>query len=176
MRRTDRIAALVLLAAALPAAAHDGGFGHSRRTLYVAAAPDGWSVEYRIVLSPDEALVEMTHMDADHDGQVSAAERDRYLAARARQVAERLQVRDAAGAPVALKRVRCELGPALTQVYHFSAVTAAREVVFDDRNFPHKPGLVQVRTGPGVHAEVDKTADLNHAERVRVRVKKVDTK
>src|SRR5690349_4525989 len=108
----------------------------------------------------------MTRMDVDRDGQVSAEERDRYLAARARQVADRLQARDTDGAAVALKPVRCELGPSLTQVYHFTAATAAREVVFDDRNFPHKPGLVQIRTGPGVEAELDKRADLNHAERV----------
>jgi hypothetical protein len=167
---------LALLALATAAAAHDGGFGHSRRTLYVAAAADGWVVEYRIALNRDEALVEMTRMDADGDGRVSADERDRYLAARGRQVAGRLQVRDGDGAAVALTYVRCELGPTLTQSYHFAAATAAREVVLDDRNFPHKPGLVQVRTGPGVTAELARPADLTHAERVSVRLKKAASK
>lgn len=173
MRGAKRIGiVLALLAGAATAAAHDGGFGHSRRTLYVAAVPAGWSVEYRIVVDRDEALIEMTHMDTNGDGQVSAEERDRYFAARGRQVAGRLQARDADGTPVTLEFVRCELGPALTQVYHFAAVTKAAEVVFDDRNFPHKPGRVQIRTGPGVTAELAKAANLNHAERVSVRIKK----
>jgi hypothetical protein len=177
MGRVERTwVGLALLAGATSAAAHDGGFGHSRRTLYVAAAPDGWAVEYRIALNRDEALVEMTRMDADGDGQVSAEERDRYLVARGRQVAERLQARDADGAAVALTLIRCELGPTLTQSYHFAAATAAREVVLDDRNFPHKPGLVQVRTGAGVAAELAKPTDLTHAERVSVRLKKVAAK
>ena len=173
MRGTDRLwIILALLTGAATAAAHDGGFGHSRRTLYVAAAPAGWSVEYRITVDRDEALIEMTRMDTNGDGQVSAEERDCYFTARGRQVAGRLQAWDADGAPVTLEFVRYELGPALTQVYHFAAVTKVSEVVLDDRNFPHKPGLVQIRTGPGVTAELAKAANLTHAERISVRIKK----
>jgi len=173
MRGTDRLwIILALLTGAATAAAHDGGFGHSRRTLYVAAAPAGWSVEYRIAVDRDEALIEMTRMDTNGDGQVSAEERDCYFTARGRQVAGRLQAWDADGAPVTLEFVRYELGPALTQVYHFAAVTKVSEVVLDDRNFPHKPGLVQIRTGPGVTAELAKAANLTHAERISVRIKK----
>jgi hypothetical protein len=166
---------LVLLAVATSAAAHDGGFGHSRRTLYIAWTPAGWSIEYRIALNRDEALIEMTRMDQDGDGQVSPEERDRYLAARSRQVAERLQVRDGNGAAIALKPIRCELGPTLTQTYRFTATTTARALLLEDGNFPHKPGLVQVRTGPGVVAELARPADLTHAERISVRVKKVES-
>jgi hypothetical protein len=177
MTGVDRLGTvLALLAGAATAAAHDGGFGHSRRTLYVSAAPTGWLVEYRIAVERDEALVEMTRMDTDGDGQVSAKEADRYFAVRGRQIADRLQVRDGAGRPVTLVIVDYELGPALTQVYRFTAETTAFEVVLDDRNFPHKPGLVQIRTGPGVTAALAKPADLTHAERVSVRVKKERSK
>src|SRR6187549_3808876 len=100
MRRADHFWIGLVLLAVATASAHDGGFGHSRRTLYVAASPEGWAIEYRIALNRDEALVEMTHMDRDGDGQVSAEERDRYLAGRAKEVAERLRASDADGAAV----------------------------------------------------------------------------
>ena len=152
--------------------AHDGGFGHSRRTLFVSSIPGGWSLEYRIVLNPDEALVEMTRMDHDGDGEVSEDERDCYLESRKRQVAKHLQVLDDNGKPVNIQFEGCILGQALTQTYRFTVATTATVVTLDDSNFPHKPGLVQVRTGPGVTAELAKPADLTHAERVRVCFKK----
>jgi hypothetical protein len=176
MRRAERVLIGVLLALATTVSAHDGGFGHSRRTLFVQATPDGWAVEYRIAANRDEALVELIHMDTNADGQVSADERDRWFLARAQQIAQQMQVHTEAGAAVPLKFVRCELGSSLTQTYHFLLTSDAPALLIDDRNFSHKPGLVQVRTGPGVATELAKPVDLTHAERVSVRIKKTATK
>ena len=44
-------------------------------------------LEYRILQNRDDALVEMTLMDQDHDGKITPEERDRYFQRRARQLA-----------------------------------------------------------------------------------------
>src|SRR5947208_2566256 len=73
-RGLPMVALLLLSSLAL---GHDGGFGHSRRTIFVTAGKGGLVLEYRIQHNRDDALVEVTLMDTDHDGNVSADEKDR---------------------------------------------------------------------------------------------------
>jgi hypothetical protein len=156
-----------------PVFAHDGGFGHSRRTIFLAASPDRVVLEYRIMQNRDDALLEMTLMDRDRDGQVSQDEKDRYFQDRARQLAENLHCRTPDGEAITLQFIRYELQHSLVQVFHFTLATSAKEVLLDDRNFPHKPGLVQVLPGNGVTVELAKPVDLSHAERVHLRIKRI---
>jgi hypothetical protein len=76
----------------------------------------------------------------------------------------------------ALKVERARLDQGLTQTYRFKVTTAAAEVLLEDRNFGDKPGLVQVRHGDGLTVILAKPADLTHAERVGLRVKRTDPK
>ena len=165
-----------LLALALiftAASAHDGGFGHSRRTIFADATADGFVLEYRIIQNRDEALTELTLIDSNKDGQISAEEKTHYFTARGQQLAKLLDVRTAKGEPVALKFLGYELHQALVQSYRFELPTVAREIQFEDRVFPHKPGLVQVRHGAGVKLEQARPANLAHAERVSLRITRV---
>jgi hypothetical protein len=162
-----------LLAAGSLAAAHDGGFGHSRRTIYLAVEGDHLVLEYRLQHNREDALVEMTLMDADGDGTISAEERDRFLKERARQLAENLLIKTAAGGAIVPKFDRARLDQGLTQTYRYTLPTTAGEVLLEDRNFGHKPGLVQVRTGDGLTVKLAKEIDLTHAERVNLRIERV---
>jgi hypothetical protein len=168
-----RAGMLVLLLPA-PLCAHDGGFGHSRRTIHVVTAEKELRLEYRVLQNRDEALVELVRMDADRDGKVSAEERDRYFNARGRQIAGSLVGRTGQGEAVPIKFIRFELSSTLGQTYHFTLDTTAREVLLDDRVFPHKPGLVQVRHGAGLKVEQARPVNLAHAERVSLRIRRVD--
>jgi len=159
--------ALLLLAVA-QAQGHDTGFGHSRRTLLFLAKPEEFLLEYRIVLNADEALVEMTRMDRDGDGRVSAEEKDRYFAERARELARGWDVTTAEGERLHPVFARVELGHSLTQTYRFSVQTGDRAIFFVDTNFSHKPGQVAILAGPGVQAEPQTPATLAHAERISV--------
>src|SRR5262245_38340773 len=127
MRRADRalltIAVLALLCAS--STAHDGGFGHSRRSIFVDAGAGELTIEYRVFQNRDEALIELTRMDRDGDGQVSATERDVYFTARGRRLAEGLQVRTADGAALPVRFVRQELHQTLVQCYHLVVATDA---------------------------------------------------
>jgi hypothetical protein len=169
-------AVLVLLGSAALGPAHDGGFGHSRRTLYLTTEGDTLVLEYRIQLNRDDALTEMTLMDADGDGTVSPEEKDRYLNDRAKKLAENLEVKTAAGDAVPLKFDRVRLDQGLTQTYRYTLTTSAAEVLLEDRNFGHKPGLVLVRNGDGVTVELAKQTDLTHADRVKLRVRRKESK
>src|SRR5436190_20769062 len=103
MSKSRLFAVLFLALAASSAPAHDGGFGHSRRTLYLTTEDDALILEYRIQHNREDALVEMTLMDTDGDGKVSAEEKDRFLKDRAKRLAENLVARTVAGDTVALK-------------------------------------------------------------------------
>src|SRR4051794_9710260 len=127
------IRGLFLLFLAVPAWGHDGGFGHSRRTIHVTAAGNELRLEYRILPNRDEALVELVRMDADGDGKVSDEEKERYFSARGKQLAGALVVRTTTGEIVPVQFVRCELSHSLGQTYHFLLPTAGREVLLDDR-------------------------------------------
>jgi hypothetical protein len=159
--------ALLMLAVA-QAWGHDTGFGHSRRTLVFSAKPEEFLLDYRIVLSPDEALVEMTRMDRDGDGRVSSEEKDRYFAERARDLARGWEMSTAEGERLRPVFARVELGHSLTQSYRFSVSTPDRMIFFVDTNFSHKPGQVTILAGPGLKAEPQTAADLTHAERISV--------
>jgi hypothetical protein len=168
MRSLPRVLAglgLLLLAAA-ESWGHDSGFGHCRRTLLFSAKPDEVLLEYRIVLSPEEALVEMTQMDRDGDGRVSAEEKNRYFALRARELARGWTLSTAEGERLEPVFARVELGHSLTQSYRFSVSTLERTIFFVDTNFSHKPGQVSILSGPGLQAEPQKGANLAHAERI----------
>ena len=163
------IALLGLLLAPL-ASAHDTGFGHSRWTMFVAATEGGFALEYRVRLAPDEALVEMTLMDRDRDGRVSATEREEYLAGRARQLAAGLPCRDGGGKKVSWRYTGCKLGHSLVRIFRFTLDNAAKSIILEDHNFPHKPGLVRIRHAPGVEIELLDNSDLYHADRVKVKI------
>jgi len=167
MRRISFVLGLLLLTAA-QARGHDSGFGHSRRTLIFSAKPEEILLEYRIVLSADEALVEMTRMDRDRDGTISGAEKERYFAERAKELAHGWEVTTPEGERLQPVFARVELGHSLTQSYRFTVSTAERTIFFVDTNFSHKPGQVSILSGPGVQAEPQAAATLAHAERISV--------
>ena len=172
MNRSCLGALLFLFAAAAIAPAHDGGFGHSRRTLYLTIEGDALVLEYRIQHNREDALAEMTLMDADGDGAISAEEKDRYLKAHAAQLAENLHVKTAGGEAITLKLASVRLDQGLTQTYRYTLPTTAAEVLLEDRNFGHKPGLVLVRNGEGLTVELARQTDLTHADRVSLRVRR----
>jgi hypothetical protein len=149
---------------------HDGGFGHSRRTVAFFTDETGWTLEYRLRVSVDEVLVQLTHMDTDGDGAISAPEKAEYFEKQALRLKEGLAFHDPAGEKLTVSVVRFELGPSLTQTFVFRLETASSEFTFDDRNFPHKPGVVQIIAGPRVKAELRKPVDVYHAEFVPLRV------
>ena len=155
------------------ALAHDGGFGHSRRTFFADAVADGFVLEYRIVQNRDEALTELTLMDRNSDGKISAEEKEAYFSTRGKQIAKLLDVRTARGEAVVLTFDGYELHQALVQSYRFKLRTSAGEILVEDRVFPHKPGLVQVRHGAGVKLEQSRPANLAHAERVSLRITRI---
>jgi hypothetical protein len=158
----------LLLLAAAQARGHDTGFGHSRRTLVFSAKHEEFLLEYRMVLSADEALVEMTRMDRDGDGRVTVEEKDRYFAERARELVRGWEVTTAEGERLQPVFVRVELGHSLTQSYRFTVSTPDRAIFFVDTNFLHKPGQVSILSGPGLKAEPQTGANLSHAERISV--------
>ena len=173
MRRSYFIS-LALMSLATQAAAHDGGFGHSRRTLYVTTNPAGYILEYRITQTADVALVEMTLIDADGDGQISDAEKNRYFTNAARDLAEKLRCTTIRNQRVQIEPVGFELHQALGQVFRFRIPTKETELLLADQAFPHKPGVVRVITGPRVKAEIHGKVDLNHAERVVLQLSRTD--
>jgi hypothetical protein len=169
MNRTRILAALALtMLGVAQARGHDTGFGHSRRTLVFSAKPEEFLLDYRIVLSADEALVEMTLMDRDGDGRVSAAEKDRYFAERAMEIARGWQVSTPEGELLRPVFERVELGHSLTQSYRFRISTLERTILVVDSNFSHKPGQVAILSGAGLKAEPQKGTNLAHAERISI--------
>jgi hypothetical protein len=168
--------AAVFLALASYAVAHDGGFGHSRRTIYLTTDRESLILEYRIQHNREDALVEMTLMDTDGDGTVSTEEKERFLKERARQLAENLPAKTAAGVTVGLKLESVRLDQGLTQTFRYRLDTTATEVLLEDRNFGHKPGLVNVRSGTGLTVTLAKDIDLTHADRVSLRIQRDEKK
>jgi hypothetical protein len=158
----------LLLATLAEARGHDTGFGHRRRTLLFSAKPEELLLEYRIVLNADEALLEMTRMDRDGDGRVSAEEKDRYFAERARELVRGWTLTTAEGERLQPVFSRVELGHSFTQSYRFTVSTHERAIYFVDTNFSHQPGQVSILSGPGLKAEPQAGANLAHAERVSI--------
>jgi hypothetical protein len=173
MSRSLVRALFVLVCCFAVASAHDGGFGHSRRTIFADSAADGYVLEYRIVQNRDEAMTEMTVIDTDRDGKISAEEKEKYFSGRGQQIAKLLDIRTMKGEAVAVKFVGFELHQALVQSYRFRIESPGNELLLDDRVFPHKPGLVQVRHGSGVKLEQARPTNFAHAERVSIRITRV---
>lgn len=163
---------LLLLVVAWRSPAHDGGFGHSRRTLFLTATPQGFVLEYRLQHNRDDAVVEMVRMDADRDGRITEEEKQHFLKERAGQLAAHLLAKTPAGTAVALTFDQGRFDQALTQTYRWQLTTTAVELLLDDRNFGHKPGLVLVRHGESVTVTLAQATDLTHAERVSLRVRR----
>jgi hypothetical protein len=153
--------------------AHDGGFGHSRRTIFFDAAADEFVLEYRVTRNSDEALLEMTLIDADGDGKISLAEQQKYFQTLGTELAEQFEVQTVAGMSVRPRLVELHLQPNLVQSFRYAIATTAAEIRFVDRNFPHKPGVAKIVTGRGAKAELAEATDLNHAERVTLKVVRV---
>lgn len=148
-------AVVVMLAIAQTASAHDGGFGHSQRTIAATADPRGWTIEYRLTLSADEALIERAqHPGAD------------FFVRRGEQLAKTLRV--AIPEQATLTFVGHTLGPTLTQTYRYRVETPAERLVLQDDCFPHKPGVVRCVGGKGVTVTLADGIDWSHAERATV--------
>jgi hypothetical protein len=149
--------------------AHDGGFGHSRRLIYVSATADSLLVEYRLKQGLEEGLVELVHVDADRDGKISQAERERFFTQRGKDLLARLEFRDErSGKPLRAEFAGFELEHSLVQVYRIRVASSAERVLLIDRNFPHKPGQVAIEVDAGLKAELPAEIDFTHADRVRV--------
>lgn len=161
---------LLMLAAPKVADAHDTGFGHSRRTIYLQATPEGLVIEYRIKQGPEEALVEMTLIDRDRDGKLSTAECRRFFTTRAAALVQELELRTAQGDAIPLAFLEYELGHNLTQLYRFTAATTVAGMLLEDRNFAHKPGQVRIVVAENLAAEIAEPIDLTHADRVLLRI------
>lgn len=154
--------------------AHDGGFGHSRRLIYVSATADSFLIEYRLKQGLEEALVELVHVDADRDGKISQAEREKFFTARGKALLANLAFRDASsGMALAAEFAGFELQHSLVQVYRIRVASAAESVLLVDRNFPHKPGQVAIEVDAGLKAELPEEIDLSHADQVRVTLARV---
>lgn len=170
-RKPAVLAGMLLPFVAVSAAeAHDTGFGHSRRAILVGRDAEGWILEYRTVLAPEEALLEMTQMDRDGDGRISPQERDVYFDGRGAEIGRGLRIRTPDGAPQAVELRGWALQHNFAQVYRFALSSRAEELLLEDHNFPHKPGMVRVRPGKGVKIELARPVDLFHAERITLRI------
>ncbi|MFM8633218.1 MAG: hypothetical protein ACKOEX_00140 [Planctomycetia bacterium] len=161
MRSRCRLVAAVALFIAISmenmttTSAHDGGFGHSQRTIAASADERGWTIEYRIGLGADEALVELAqHPEAD------------FFDRRGRQLATTLRVTAPEGATLVF--TGHSVGPALTQTYRYRLDTPAERIVLQDDCFPHKPGVVRCVGGVGVRVTLADGIDWSHAERATV--------
>jgi|688.fasta_scaffold31375_2 hypothetical protein len=146
---------VVVMAIVQPALAHDGGFGHSQRTIAASADPRGWTIEYRLTLSADEALVER----AQHP-------EPEFFTRRGEQLATTLRVTIPEEATLTF--VGHALGPSLTQTYRYRIDTPAERLVLQDDCFPHKPGVVRCVGGEGVSVKLADGIDWAHAERATV--------
>jgi hypothetical protein len=149
------VALVVAIATTRTALSHDGGFGHSQRTIAVSADPRGWTIEYRLTLGADEAIVELAqHPEAE------------FFVRRGEQLARMLRVTSPEDAKLVF--VGHALGPALTQTYRYRIETPAERLVLEDHCFPHKPGVVRCVGGEGVRVTLGEGIDWAHAERATV--------
>lgn len=155
-----------------PLFAHDGGFGHSRRTIAFFADDTGWTIEYRLRLNADEALLQLAEYANDDDPDVIAANIKTLPLTEAQRVVKGLKVRDTTGRTLPLQVLKAELGPSFTQTFIFRCASRAGELDFDDANFPHKPGVVQIVAGAGVEASHRTAIDIHHAEQVPLRIRR----
>lgn len=146
---------VVAIATTQTALSHDGGFGHSQRTIAASADPRGWTIEYRLTLGADEAVVER----AQHP-------EPGFFIRRGEQLAETLRVTIPEKAKLTF--VGHALGPSLTQTYRYRLETPAERLVLQDDCFPHKPGVVRCVGGEGVSVKLAEGIDWAHAERATV--------
>ncbi len=163
------LAVLSLLTEPL-AEAHDTGFGHSRRTLRVSSTATELTLEYRMALSADEALIEATQIDADGDGRITSAEQDAHFMGVAGRLMAGFDLRTADGRALQPTLVRYGLQNSLTQTFCFRIETDSDVIFLEDRNFAHKPGQVRILTGQGVNVATNAEPDLSHVDRLSFKV------
>lgn len=167
------VAAIVLIgivSLAQPAGAHDTGFAHSRRTMFITADAYEVQLEYRVTANPDEALIELALADADASGDISVRERDRYFTKIGEELASKFYCESTSGERSPLTLVGFQLDQALTQTFTFRIASSAAELKVTDKNFAHKPGQVRVIAGSGVKVELLEGVDLMHTERVPLKI------
>jgi hypothetical protein len=163
---------LGMLALAQYANAHDTGFAHSRRTMFVTADAHEVQLEYRVTANADEALIELALADADANGKISLAERDRYFTKLGEQLGSKLHCESPTGERLPLTLAGFHLDQALTQTFTFRIASSAAELTLTDKNFAHKPGQVRIVAGSGVSVELLENVDLMHTERVPLKIKR----
>jgi hypothetical protein len=126
-------------------------------------------MEYRLKQGLEEGLVELTQIDANHDGTMSPMERDHFFQQRGQDLLARLSFRDAtSGQPLVAEFIGFELQHSLVQIYRIRVRGAGAGLLLEDRNFPHKPGQVGIEVDHGLTAELPEEIDLTHADHVRV--------
>jgi hypothetical protein len=172
MPRTSWLAVILSLLSVSFAQAHDTGFGHSRRTLLVTTSAGELTLEYRIMPSAEEALIEATQVDADGDGKITPAERDAHFAEVARRLVAGLHLQTGAGEKLEAQFVRYSLQNSLAQTFRFRIATDSDVILLEDRNFAHKPGQVRILTGQGVQAAEAADADLSHVDRLSIKIQR----
>lgn len=154
----------------IPTNAHDTGFGHSRRTIFLTATPGTLVLEYRIRQNMDEALIELVHIDRNRDGRISPDEQNNHFQSRAQRIASHLSCGTADGKKIVPQLISYRLEHSLVQIFRFQLKTDAKHISIRDDNFTYKPGLVRIRHGAGLQVDLSVEADLQHAERVSIRV------
>ena len=130
-------------------------------------------IEYRLKQGLEEALVELTRIDANRDGLIDAEEKDRYFTARGKELLARLAFREEqTGKPLLAELIDFRLGHSLVQIYRVRVTGAAAGLLLEDRNFPHKPGQISIEVAEGLSAEIPADIDLTHADHVRAYVRR----
>lgn len=162
---TAGLVALVLPLLTPAARAHDVGFGHFRLALYVTATATDYTLEYRVRVHADTAMLEMVQQDTDHDGIISPIEKQTFYQKRGQELADGLVLTTAGGgAPLAATLVDWSLGQALTQTFRLRVTTTAPELLLDDHNFPAMHGSIHAYSDTSVRIELP--ADSQHTSHV----------
>ncbi|MDA0323718.1 MAG: hypothetical protein O2923_13545 [Verrucomicrobia bacterium] len=161
------VAGLLMTAPSSPA--HETEFGHSVRTLYLTSAPGQILIEYRLHLSPEEALAEMARMDLDENGSISAEERAAWFLQKGTRLRSGMKAhRD--GRSLELQIRTFKLGHSLTQSFTYAIESESRTLTFEDSNLAHRPGVVRVVHGPDLQVTVLENGPLNHAGFIAVEI------
>lgn len=169
--------------------AHDGGFGHSRRVIMVSAVEDQatpgttFYIDYRLRLSDEPALVELTQMDTNGDGAVSDDERDTFFTAKAEGLAKKMSANikasesnnEKSSNSLVVTPVTFRVQHSLVQMYRFKVQVGSdvNAINWQDANYTHKPGSVRLYSGEGVDVQPDESVNMHHADRLALTIRRV---
>ena len=155
MRRILCVLSLTLAPAL--AGAHPLGNFTINRYAALRVAPQALAVRYVVDMAELPAFRELRLLDADHDGTITAGEREAYLAIIAPALARGVTLR-ADGAPLALdvRERSLEVAPGAgglptlrVEVAYAAALPSAKgRIEFDDRNYEGRPGWREVIAVP----------------------------